>query len=267
MTATNTEAGTVADLARKPIEIPVDDGIYAVPEGYKILDLENMLRHPRGIRATISAQTPGDLCDYVRRHCLPETQGYANIEERSIGIVIDHHDRIGDDQPFATWGRHVAIHKARFGTAFAAWKNLHRKYVSQREFAEFLEDRAGDIVAPDAADIIEVATNLQALRKVTFSSSIRLQTGARQFEYRESDEAVGRVKVPEIIAIRTQVFDGLEPVKIHARLRFSIDDGALHFCVVIERFEETLEAEFTRIVDAVKVGLPHVQIIRGTINR
>lgn len=225
---------------------------------FEIVDIEKFGDAPRRIRQTATFETPKAFTDYVKDFAGPTTRIFASLAKREVRASVDFH---GIDTP--SWRNHAAVYPALFAPAFAAWHKAHGTPMPQRAFAEFLEDRAEDAVAPEPADLMEVAQRFEAIRTVNFISAQNVSTNERQFRYEEKDAAGGGVACPKVIRLRTPVFSGCEPVEWAVRLAYDISDGKLSFTVKIHRLQELLDAEFTRLCDGIAVDCPGIPLHRG----
>lgn len=83
--------------------------------------------------------------------------------------------------------------------------------MQQAEFAEFIERNLPDIVEPVGADMLEISRSLQAKKKVSFASGIRLANGQTELTYEEDIQgtaAKGKLQIPEIFKIGIKVIEG-----------------------------------------------------------
>lgn len=225
------------------------------PKDWAIHDLEEYRACPSRVEASHTFLTVGSLVAYIKRYCNTVTDCdfvTSCAHQGVISAVLDYHG--GAERP--GWCRHVATFKAVMSPEYKAWRGLHRKPVSQVDACEFLEDRAFDVVEPAGADIMEMIMKFEALKKVTFSSSMRLRDGNVQVLYQEDTEARGALTIPDTITLLVPVFEGMEPDRITVRLRFRIVDGALKFSFVIARIEELERQAFERCEDAFRKAMP-----------
>lgn len=132
--------------------------------------------------------------------------------------------------------------------AWLAWTGFAGKMHSQVEFAEFIEDRLGDIVRPSGADMLEVATTLEANSSVTFKSAVSLSSGVRTLNFEETQGAragqSGQLEIPRDIELALTPFEGGEPYKVTARFRHRIRNGQLALGVILDRPEDVEKAAF-----------------------
>ena len=148
----------------------------------------------------------------------------------------------------------------------AAAAGANDEQMSQVHFGRFLEERAPDVVDPDAATVVEVCMNLDAIKKVAFKSAVRLSDGFRQLEYVESNgDARGAVRVPEVMTILVPVFEGMEPERIKVRLRYRMNEGALIMWVTIDNADDIERLAFEWCIEALAVDQPDLPIYRAIL--
>lgn len=243
--------------------IVLNDGdrrnLMALPEGYVVHSLENFQAAPNRIEAAPKFRDVASLAGYLDRFELPESVAMSRPAENEIRVVIDHHI----DSDTAAWCEHSATFKACFTPEYAAWRNIDHKPMGQVTALEFLEERAIDVVEPGAADIMDIIMNFDALKRVTFRQSTRLHDGQRQFLYHEENEVKGQINLPEMIALRLPVYEGMEPDVIKVRIRYRIDDGKLTFAFLIDQRPALEMTAFERCEDALKVARPDLLILRS----
>ncbi len=121
---------------------------------------------------------------------------------------------------------------------------------------ELVEEGLEDIVEPPAAGMLEVAQSLQAAKSVAFRSGTRLQDGQVQLVWEETIEAKagqkGDLTIPEVFVLGLCPYEGSDPFRVRARLRYRINDGALQMGYVLDRPEDVLEAAFGVVKDRVE---------------
>lgn len=265
------EARTILDAAAEHLpkaEILSDDAyprirglVHSPNQRITFEDMERFGDAPARIRQTTTFETPQALISYVGAFGVPaSTRIFASLADRKVTALIDYH---GASDHAPSWVTHKAVYPAAFAPAFAAWATVHGKDIPQRAFAAFLEDRAEDAVSPDPATLMEVASKFEAIRNVDFRSVVNVATNERQFRYEEKDSVGGGVSAPKAIKLFTPVFQGCDPVEWSVRFAYDIADGKLTFKVSIHRFDELLDAQFERLLDAIAVGCPSIPVHRG----
>lgn len=267
MTDTNTETQDAinAGLAMAAPKKLDDEGRFfsvTVPgEGRHLLvDLEIQREQfrdtPRRKTGAYSAHTGDAFITYMAKHCLPESELWADITTRSVTAVINAHDNNMVGRP--GWGDHRLELQLQHTPAWTAWAGLDGKWLSQVQFAELLEERFQDVVSPDAATLTEVARTFKATKSAAFESEHILSSGQVQFGYREEIKAEagrkGNLEIPEKFTLGLAPFEGGKPYSVLARLRFSIDDQKLRIRYVLDRPTEVVRAAFDEVVGVIGAG-------------
>lgn len=191
---------------------------------------------------------------YVNQHGEQlATTLYADRQTGRIDAVLNGH--LADDDG-AGWGDHRATLALTKTDPWKLWIGVSGQLIEQEAFAEFLEDRAADIVEPDAATLIEVATTLQSNGSVAWKSQVRLDNGLVQLAYEETAEATagraGNMQIPHRIKLALAPFEGGDLYAVEARFRYRLRDGKLRIGIVLDRVDDVLRKAFGDVVDAVE---------------
>lgn len=191
------------------------------------------------IEQLVSVDSKQSLVDYVNAFKGSTSRLFARLSEgaqaSTITAVLDYH-RPADSAVAEAGGspvgraQHVVVYTLRDSEEWARWSSISfdTPRMSQHEFVRFLEENAADIESPQGADILELARDFSAKKKVNFSSAIRTQSGDVSFEYTAEAEArskSGAIEVPNLFRLKIPVFYGEPPMQVLAYLRYSIDDG------------------------------------------
>lgn len=262
-----------AHLARPHIDLDVGE-VHALPDsmgGYRIVDLDTDDYRKR-VGATPPRKTGAvaftehaSLSRYVNHHGEPEaTELWADRDAGRIIAVLNGH--LAEDDT-AGWGDHRATLTLRQTPPWREWTASSGHLVDQERFANFLEDHLGDIVDPDGAHLLEVATSIQANTGAAFKSAVRLDSGEVQFRYEETVDAragrAGELTIPARITLALAPFEGVDPYKVEARVRYRVANGALTIGVVLDRPDDVLRAAFGDIVTQVEAITDQV-VLYGT---
>lgn len=265
-TTTRTEAGDVAELAAvaaTPHELEPGQiyGIRGADGVLHVTDTEAHANQPRRKRGTVTAADAASFVAYVKKHGLDQTEVWAHAPTSQLVAVINAHQGTTSDgfEDRAGWGDH----RVRLGLvhtpAWVAWTGQDRKLLSQVDFAEHLEDRLADIVEPAAAEMLELAQTFSAKRSVDFESSRRLRTGETTLVYKEEDTAAagrkGDIAIPDTFTLALRPYEGGDPYRVTARLRYRIADGHLRLGYILDRPDEVLRAAFDDLVNVVHTEL------------
>lgn len=215
--------------------------------------------------------------------------GVASEAGGDFKAIVDYHDaeRIPSGLPGAdandcktvegakaNWGQHVVTLKLSPTPEWARWIGFNNKLIAQTEFAEFIEDNGADIVAPDAAALLDMASFLQGKRTVSFKSSRNLGNGSTELCYSEQiEETTGRrdevTRFPTHMIVKLSPFVGSAAVEITARLRFRISDsGKLSFQYILDRPFKVIEAAFVAVCTQfeTELGIP-VMLGTGSVTQ
>lgn len=273
------EAGTIAELAVKglrPDIIKTADGreFLFTPNGFSHEDVSEKnklsVNLPKLVEQAVTLQTQDSLIEYVNRFKREETMLFADIEASKIVGVIDYHAAA----PAAADAQaRLVAHKATLTLPFSEeWKTWTKAsdggLMGQLEFARFLEENGGDVIAPPGADLLEICRDLQAARNVNFTKAVRTQSDNENFEYTDktnlSDK--GGIEVPTRFQLRLPVYFGEETTEIFAYLRWAIDPekGGLKIGAKLSRAEYVRQAWFKQIVGDV-AGRTDCPVVYGKL--
>lgn len=269
-TETDALAAILSDAAQGPQILKTEDGrtFAFTPKGVELEELtrDNVLPSllPDHIRQAVKVETVQSLADYLNRFKTPLTSIFGEIARDRVVAVIDYHvpprpPQNEGEAPRADvlGGAMFADHRVTLdlvqSVEFKTWTQASGKMMSQLDFARFLEENAADIIAPSGADLLEVARDLHAVRKVDFRKAVRTSTAVENFEYSDQTEAktTGGVEIPTKFLIAIPVYFGEVPVNMSAFLRWNLSDGQLSLGIKLHRLEHIRQAEFTRLVEAV----------------
>ena len=253
----STEAEVIAELAReaesRPVIVKNEEGrqymVYAADQAVKDITEHNsiaplLLEH---IEQSVTLQTVDSLVDYADRFKTATTMLFADIGANRIRALLDYHDQ-GAPNHVA----HVATMDLPFSEEWKTWAAINGKLLDQLEFARFLEENAGDVVAPTGAELLEACRDLQARRKVNFIKAVRTSSDNESFEYTDETTATtrkGDVEVPSKFTLAIPVYFGQGAVTVHAFLRWRLVEGeGLKLGVQLHRAEHVRQAVFKEIV-------------------
>ena len=246
----------------------VEPGVFGqfvtLPDGYHVASLENLQSRPNRIVAAPMFRDVASLASYLERFEKKDSVAFSRPADSDIRVVIDHHDReFQAEVPHPNWCEHSATFKACFTPEYNAWRRIDHKEMGQVAALEFLEERAIDVIDPGAAEMMDIIMNFEALKRVTFRQSTRLNDGQRQFLYHEENEVKGQIVLPEFVRLHLPVYEGMEPDMIKVRVRYRINDGKLTFIFLIHERQRLETTAFERCEDALKVARPTLLILRS----
>lgn len=224
-----------------------------VPRDYAMLSLEKHLAAPKRKSGVIAFEDAVSFARYIETHADDRTILLiaTNPNGASFEAVFDYHSK---EQ--AGWKEHRARFALRQTVEWTRWINANGKKLTQQAFAEFLEENQAQIVTPSGAEMLEIATRLEATTSVAFVSGVKLQNGNQELRYEETTEAKagtkGSLQVPTSFTIGLALFEGSAAYSITARLRYRIENKELKLWydllnphLVIKDAVETVSAEIT----------------------
>ncbi|MDY7542638.1 MULTISPECIES: DUF2303 family protein [unclassified Cryobacterium] len=260
-----TEAQAIAELAVQtvvPTEL-VPGTAYAVPNGdgsVAFKDTDAYGANPRRAKGARVVTDAASFVGYLKRHSTVATEVYADTPGSTVVAVIDSHT--GADKP-AGWEGHKLTLGLVKTPAWLAWAEHDlgtnpRAWFNQAEFAEFIEARALDVVDPDHARLIEIATTFEAKSNADFGSAVRLDNGEVKFEYTETTTAKagskGALEIPKILKLAIRPYIGGPIYHVTAQFRYRVNSGDLRLGFALERPQDILDAAFADVVSEIRDG-------------
>lgn len=252
--------GLYAQQALTPERVtPGEIVVIPTADGSRIEDTDSYALFPRRAAAFRTVTDAKSFANYVNRHATEFTEVYAHASTSTVVAVLDSH--AGPALP--GWQSHKLTLSLEHTKAWAAWSannsTVERaKWFDQLEFAEFIEDRALDVIEPDHATLIEIATTFEAKKSADFTSAVRTQDGNVKFEYAETTTAKagqkGAMQIPQRIQLALRPYIGGPIYSVWAAFRYRITPNGLRLGYALERPENILEAAFADIVTDIREG-------------
>lgn len=231
-------------------------------ERLQVEDLEHTLPAPRACRGDASLSSPADFAAYVNRLASASTTLWADQDNRRVVAIFDDHA----DADSPGWRRHRAVLHLKADRNWSHWCNYDDRLVDQESFAEFVEDHIDQVVDPDPATMLEIATTFQAHRTATFERGTRLASGDVQLRWTETTTAKagnkGQLEIPEKFTVKLTPYVGVEPVELIARLRYRINEGDLRIGFKLLGADTARTEAFTKVRDEIASGVT-VPVLAG----
>lgn len=260
------DAVSVGQSLAQPVK---DETIHyaVVPAGMALQSLEGFQfpdgRVPERIHGTVRLQDAASFSKYVAAFTDERTRVFADANNSSFLAVLDYHVA-GERKP--EFLRHKALLTLAEDQRWKIWAGSDGRWMSQVDFAEFIEDNYLDINTPTAASMLEVARDLHAKNEVSFDSKVSLKDGQIQMSFQENLKAgvgTGNLEVPEKFTIRIPVFFGEAAIVLDMRLRYRISNQKLTFCYKMYRRQETLQNAFRTAVSGIAAELK-TEVLMGS---
>ena len=226
--ASEAEARVIADLAAAaadPTIIHLDDDhiVVTTPSGNIHWDLTPNLPAPRRKTGVNVFNRRESFVEFLAMHDTGRTTITGNPKNSEFSATLDDHSKDGPG-----WKEFRADLIVEQAEAWKAWMAGESRWILQSDFAEIVEDRLQDFIAPGAADMLELSQDFQAAKSATFEEGIRLDNGAVQLAYKETVTAragrTGQLEIPQRFTINIPVYEGEERYDIACRFRYRISD-------------------------------------------
>ena len=255
-------------VAHKVLETPgklfvLIPGIAGHPSQIKDINTEALADKPirkRGMTQVFDAASlnmliadngdAGNIAIYVNR----------DPNKPAVVAVLNGHGKSGPG-----WGDFRAEIAFRPTPQWVKWKGIDGKMMPQAEFAEFIEDNMADVAEPSGAELLEIATYMQATRSVDFKSALQLSSGAVQFQNLESLDTkvgAGSIAIPTMFTLGIAPLFGSPSYKVPARLRYRLTDGKLTLGIKLQRVEDLMVKVLDEVVQKIEVGT-NISVFEG----
>lgn len=248
----------VAQQAVEPHELDTDT-LYLVRNadgGLEVLDLEKYRDHPARMRGTYKPATVEDFIGYVREWATDASTVWVHPLEGKVVAVLDDGDSGSDT---IGWRGHLAQLDLIVTEEWKFWKQHSGAMMSQWDFAEKIEDGLGDVVEPNAAQMLEIAQTLHVKNNVTFRSGVDLSNQAVKFAYDEEVEGKagksGELVIPETFTLALAPYIGEDTFKLTARFRYKPQGGKLQMGYKLQEPERAERTILEEIAGRIREGL------------
>lgn len=252
--------------------VPLADGavqVFVLGRDHTLeqIDLEPFGAHPRRKSGAVTFADVRSFVGYVDAHQENDATTLYRLRDQAKVLAVLN----GPERGTATagWSDHRAWLELEPSVEWKAWSAISGKFLSQLEFASFLEDHARDVRTPDAATLIELARTIEGTQQAEFGSSVRLENGARSFTYRETVAAKagqdGRLEIPPALELVLRPFAASErPWVVQARFRYRLQQGNLLLGIELDRPDLVLETVLAELDQQIgdQTGFP-VWVVRA----
>lgn len=263
-----TEAGavaTVADHAAHAMHEVREDGSFVAhlhrgDQKVTVLDFEYLESSPRRNRGAAVVHDTASFIDYVKRLESPTTTVWADQPHGTMTAILnDYMPYEQDEGLYGGWRDFTVRLDLQRDLEWQAWLRIDGQWLPQVDMAEFLEQHARTVTAPDAATMLEVATSMSATRTANFAQSVNLSTSDIQLSYAEETRGstrTGRTEIPRELQLLLAPYVGSDPVEVRARFRYRItDQGRLSLGVVLIRPDLVERAAYADMLSEVQASI------------
>ena len=184
-------------------------------------------------------------------------------DKPSVTAIIDYHEAGIESDADPRFCKHRGVYRFPLSEPWKAWAAIDGKPMSHADFAAWLEDRIGDVIAPPdhlaGADtlteadlklvellrtlggqfvgpsrLLDLSRGLKLTEEARFTSVQNLTSGEVELAYQNEhrEEAGAPLKVPSIFLLGIPVFDRGPMYRIPVRLRYRLAGSKLTWFVV-----------------------------------
>lgn len=272
-TAAAIDAGQqIATLAAVPEQVVLADGRVAgyfvhSPAGFTPrfvpVDVDSRQPAPASTIRTVRVRSVGSFAAYLARHGSGRTEVYADEKAQVVTGIID-----APIPGSPAWEQHRVVLDLSRTSAWERWAEVSGRWLHQEAFADLVERSLRDIVAPDAATMLEIAQTFQASTRVEYQSAVRLDSGETQIVYQEELAAsAGRSRQLEMPAAMQLAFKPWtacpSAYAVDARIRYRVKDKALALMVLLDDPQVLLESAFGDLVEDLAGVIGERPLFRG----
>lgn len=227
-----------------------------VPAAYKIESLEHFKDRPARPRGIVKIKDVESFLAYWSRFVVEASVLFASgpeVKAPYFCAIFDYHV----DGREAGWCEHQARFDCEFSSEWKTWMAKNGQHQDQTSFARFIEDNFIDIVrpedephAPAAADILEIATQLEVHKTIRLTQGTRLNNGQHQLSYVEEIQGTtrsGTLTIPDRFFIAVAPFYHSTVEKIAVRLRYRDTEKGVFFCYELERPQDVVRKAYDQL--------------------
>lgn len=269
---TDTGAQAIIDFARDNGEVDTIDlgggaEVLSVPLGRRIestkLYLDQFRKAPERKKGTAKLTSLDSFIDHVKRHKDDDTVLFAIESEPALLSVYDYNK--GGPTGAPRFGEHRARYTFPLSDEWNAWKKAAAGPMNQAAFAEFLEDRIGDVMDPlkvgetitefavqlgvDVATpqkLMTLSRGLQVNVSAVVKNAVTLTSGEGEIQFGEEhkDSGGAPLRVPGCFAIAIPVFKLGAIYQVPVRLKYRREGGVISWFVTPNRTAVIFEDAF-----------------------
>lgn len=234
---------TAAELAVSGALGEPNTALAALPQDFKLHDLEAHLPHRRRARGTMSTAYVDPFAEYAIAYRQPGAAVFVDASTMQARAVLDlgtnetpgHADNIAELKPVKT-------------AAFDALLQLNGRHHTQQEVAEFIEDwgQVADMHFFRDAEEVTLPKALAAIRSITIESARKQDSEVQQLSATrtafESVQATSANPIPTLIYFTAKPYADLEHRTFVLRLSILTSDKAPMLVLRIQNLEAHTEA-------------------------
>lgn len=210
----------------------------------------------------------------------------ANPQTPRLTAVYNYHER-GAGTLGARWCDHRAVYTFPLSRAWKAWAGMAGRWVTQEDFAAFIEDHAHELASPKLEGCADAVLRLERLGLVVAEpsevltasrglsltvdshceSAVSLSTGDVKLVWEEKvrGEKGQALTIPGAFIVAIPTFEGDKEVHaLSVRLRFRAKDGEVMWSLVPLGAEDVIRDAVLTARDRVASEVSGVEVFEGS---
>lgn len=246
--------------------------------------IEPRLLRPHRSIGTTTLQSLDSLIAHIRRHHLPDrndTVLYFNTAPDAESITAIYDATV--NAVVAGHQQHRATFALEYTEPWKAWMEIDGKGMNTAQFAEFLDERIGDVYegtpSPSQAEVVDrlalrlagisalvtLSRGLAVNASVKVKNAVTTSTGEISMQYEEShtDGRGEPIKIANAFLLVLPVFVGTAPTVCMARLSYRVTGGLVTWKVQIHDLDRIHEYAVKAAKQALYDALPGIPVFDG----
>lgn len=212
------QEGAAIKQASEAIQGITDAGAVALPEHFKLHDLETYMHVRRRARGVMSTHALSDFAVYTKAHAEEGATVFVDADEMSATAVLN----LGTAADPGHTDNRAKVQLKKTAAYSALKAHANGQPISQTKAAEFLEDWPGEIRCfNDQGDITQPKA-IAAIRKVSIESMRKLESSEQSLSASKSAfeqvQATSADPIPTTIYFTCEPYHGLESRQFVLRL-------------------------------------------------
>lgn len=270
MSEIKTEAQTIIENAKTPAFTIVEGvPVMLLPVGegrWEAKEMSHLLPVPARKKG---ATTLGDVASFIKvcqAQKLPQSNVYLEVDYKNnkFSATAIFNDDLSQEGivdgsiSAAGWKDHRAVFMPALSVEWKVWTDCNDSWMSQIDFAKFLEYNLPDINSPSgsklptSSDVLTFVSQLEETRKVRYGAGVNLQNGMTRLEFIEEgdDKTKGQMEIFREFALAISPFFGAALYQVKAYLRYKIDrnSGQISFSYSLQRADKVLESASKELI-------------------
>ncbi len=222
--------------------------------GVEIVPLDALLMNPKRVDSRVELIDVDSFCSYVNVYKEPDfTALFAGAAAFKVTAKLDYHRAGAENEPEPRSCTHTCTLSLDPDPDWQAWMGFNGKYVSQDEFAQFLDSQQWVIIEPDAASVRDIVLKFQATAITKFERPVYDEvTGSVKMSFVNEAEQKGTMKLPGALLLHLAPFRSAPRQSVEAKLRWRFREGSVAFGFEIVRPDKIAETAFLEVIDHIE---------------